>query len=61
MATNPANIAPSEDADDFDAAFDQIASGNAEAPANEAGADVVFALIERADIAWVFVVVEEFF
>ena len=39
MATNPANIAPSEDADDFDAAFDQIASGNAEAPANEAGAD----------------------
>lgn len=39
MATNPADIAPSEDADDFDKAFDEIASGNAEAPADEAGDD----------------------
>lgn len=39
MATNPANIAPSEDADDFDAAFNEIASGNSEPPASEAGDD----------------------
>lgn len=39
MATNPADIAPSEDADDFDKAFDEIASGAAEAPAENAGDD----------------------
>lgn len=39
MATNPADIAPSEDADDFDAAFNEIASGQSEPPADEAGDD----------------------